>query len=109
MTKILRKYCLIFNLIFLDKNFNENVPIVLPWWEKSARVEYVRGGGINNYFVIPNRYYIKNSSIYNKDRKPPPKERFPLFTMTNLPMKFRVMLLLHWRSEVVHRAYLFRK
>lgn len=71
MTKILRKYCLIFNLIFLDKNFNENVPIVLLWREKSARVEYVRGG-INNYFVIPNRHYIKNSSIYNKDRKPPP-------------------------------------
>ena len=57
MTKIPRKYCLIFNLIFLDKNFNENVPIVLPWWDKSA--------GINNYFVIPNRYYIKNSFIYN--------------------------------------------
>ena len=60
MTKILRKYCLFFNLIFLDRNFNENVPIVLLWREKSARVKYVREGGINNYFVIPNRHYIKN-------------------------------------------------
>ena len=109
MTKILRKYCLIFNLIFLDKNFNENVPIVLPWWEKSARVEYVRGGGINNYLLYLTDIILRTVLYIIKDRKPPPKERFPLFTMTNLPMKFRVMLLLHWGSEVVHRAYLFRK